>query len=104
MCSKYSSLFLLSLSLSFKTFLRLKNLNHVTVLFVEVSYCSRDLQENNGIAKLDLKDPFAQLSYFNLGRKDWSGLQFDGAYEDKSQCLNVRSLQTVHVQLCSVLV
>ncbi|XP_076444364.1 uncharacterized protein LOC143282561 [Babylonia areolata] len=48
--------------------------------------------ENNGIGKLDLSDPMAQISYFSLGTKDWSGLQFDGAYEDSGINLDNRTV------------
>jgi hypothetical protein len=43
------------------------------------------VQENNGIGTLDLTDPLGEMSYYNLGRKNWAGLQFDGSYDDGGQ-------------------
>jgi len=52
--------------------------------------------DNNGIGKLDLDDPFAEISYYSLGRKDWSRQEFDGAYEDNGILLKSRSIESFY--------
>jgi len=52
--------------------------------------------ENNGIGKLDLMDPFGEMSYYNLGRKNWANLQFDGAYEDNGINLANRTVESFY--------
>lgn len=52
--------------------------------------------ENNGIGKLDLTDPFAEMSYYDLGRKSWAGLQFDGSFSDQAINLENRTVQSFY--------
>ena len=53
---------------------------------------SRPLQENNAIGKLNLTDQFSNIVYHTLGRKDWSGLTFDGSYDDGGRFKFMHSL------------
>ena len=46
------------------------------------------MQENNGIATLDL-DTFMS-DYYYLGTKDWSQYSFDASYEDNGKDLIIR--------------
>jgi len=52
--------------------------------------------ENNGIGKLDLTDPFAELSYYSLGTKDWAGLGLDASYNDAGITLVNRTLKSFY--------
>jgi len=53
---------------------------HVTVDDQNVAYLL--FQSNNAIGRMDLKDPFAPMTYHDLGMKDWEQLTIDTSYED----------------------
>ena len=62
------------------------------LLFTPALTLSRPLQKNNAIGKLNLTDQFSNIVYHNLGRKDWSGLTFDGSYDDGGRFKLMHSL------------
>ncbi|XP_005091655.2 uncharacterized protein LOC101853761 [Aplysia californica] len=53
---------------------------HVTVDENNVAYML--FQTNNAIGRMDLKDPFAPMTYHNLGMKSWEQMAMDTSYED----------------------
>ena len=64
-------------------------INEANQINSSVFFCV--LQENNAIGKVNLSDPFSEIVYHSLGRKDWSGLMFDGSFEDGGRLVEMQS-------------